>query len=220
MLRQGVRSVIVLEDNDVLHLKSGGFAIYNTEAELSEAEVCILPVVAVCGALCRRLAASGRKGNHSLLCPSEGVLEVPGLAPAIQDACKPASTPRCAPMQILTSARAQVPRALLTLEMEVAQIMKGGYEHFMQKEIHEQPDSVLQTMRGRVRFQRGSAKVGCTPLTGLPGLHFRRCGSGMHARLGALQFPCQAEGQEPGARAKAQCRHPRAAAGTVQPARL
>jgi len=30
--------------------------------------------------------------------------------------------------------------------------MKGGFDHFMQKEIHEQPDSVLQTMRGRVKF--------------------------------------------------------------------
>ena len=54
-----------------------------------------------------------------------------------------------------------MPRALLTLEMEVAQIMKGGYAHFMQKEIHEQPESIHQTMRGRVRFQRGTAKV-CT----------------------------------------------------------
>ena len=53
----------------------------------------------------------------------------------------------------------QVPRALLTLEMEVAQIMKGGYEHFMQKEIHEQPESIHQTMRGRVRFRGASSKV-------------------------------------------------------------
>lgn len=30
--------------------------------------------------------------------------------------------------------------------------MKGGYDHYMQKEIHEQPESVLQTMRGRVKF--------------------------------------------------------------------
>jgi glucosamine 6-phosphate synthetase-like amidotransferase/phosphosugar isomerase protein len=27
---------------------------------------------------------------------------------------------------------------------------QGGYDHFMQKEIHEQPESILQTMRGRV----------------------------------------------------------------------
>lgn len=48
---------------------------------------------------------------------------------------------------------AEVPRALLTLEMEVASIMKGGYDHFMQKEIHEQPESLFQTMQGRVRFR-------------------------------------------------------------------
>ena len=40
----------------------------------------------------------------------------------------------------------------MTLVMEVASIMKGGYDHFMGKEIHEQPDSILQTMRGRVSF--------------------------------------------------------------------
>ncbi len=30
------------------------------------------------------------------------------------------------------------------------------YDHFMQKEIHEQPDSILNTMRGRVAFGRKS----------------------------------------------------------------
>ena len=51
------------------------------------------------------------------------------------------------------TASAPVPRRLSTLEMEVASIMKGGYDHFMAKEIHEQPDSILQTMRGRVAFR-------------------------------------------------------------------
>ena len=37
---------------------------------------------------------------------------------------------------------------------QVNSIMKGGYEHYMQKEIHEQPESVLQTMRGRVKFDQ------------------------------------------------------------------
>jgi glucosamine--fructose-6-phosphate aminotransferase (isomerizing) len=41
---------------------------------------------------------------------------------------------------------------LIELDMEVEQIMKGGYEHFMQKEIFEQPETLLQTMRGRVIF--------------------------------------------------------------------
>ena len=34
--------------------------------------------------------------------------------------------------------------------MEVEQIMKGSFDHFMQKEIHEQPISLTETMRGRV----------------------------------------------------------------------
>lgn len=41
---------------------------------------------------------------------------------------------------------------LTRLDMEVEQIMKGGYEHFMQKEIFEQPETLLQTMKGRVIF--------------------------------------------------------------------
>lgn len=34
--------------------------------------------------------------------------------------------------------------------MEVASIMKGNYDHFMQKEIHEQPESITQTLMGRI----------------------------------------------------------------------
>ena len=37
--------------------------------------------------------------------------------------------------------------------------MKGGYDHYMQKEIHEQPESIQQTMRGRVDFQSASDKA-------------------------------------------------------------
>lgn len=47
-----------------------------------------------------------------------------------------------------------VERIFMTLQMEVDQIMKGGFDYFMQKEIHEQPESLLSTMRGRVQFQR------------------------------------------------------------------
>lgn len=52
-----------------------------------------------------------------------------------------------------------VPRVLQTLEMEVNHIMKGGYDHFMQKEIHEQPESVTETMRGRVKFVASPERV-------------------------------------------------------------
>ncbi|KAK1647371.1 hypothetical protein QYE76_065176 [Lolium multiflorum] len=46
---------------------------------------------------------------------------------------------------------ASVERALSVLEMEVEQIKKGSYDHFMQKEIHEQPHSLTMTMRGRLK---------------------------------------------------------------------
>ena len=36
------------------------------------------------------------------------------------------------------------------LEMNLEQIEKGGYEHFMLKEIHEQPRSVIDSFRGRI----------------------------------------------------------------------
>ncbi|CAB3405317.1 unnamed protein product [Caenorhabditis bovis] len=41
-------------------------------------------------------------------------------------------------------------REVQLLEMELQEIMKGSYKTFMQKEIFEQPDSVVNTMRGRV----------------------------------------------------------------------
>lgn len=43
--------------------------------------------------------------------------------------------------------------------MELQQIMKGNYEYFMQKEIFEQPESVVNTMRGRVNFETKVSKL-------------------------------------------------------------
>lgn len=44
-------------------------------------------------------------------------------------------------------------REIHTVKMELQQIMKGNYSFFMQKEIFEQPESVINTMRGRVNFE-------------------------------------------------------------------
>ncbi|GAA6027429.1 hypothetical protein JCM8097_007859 [Rhodosporidiobolus ruineniae] len=51
-------------------------------------------------------------------------------------------------------------RAIETLEIELAAIMKGQFDHFMQKEIYEQPESVVNTMRGRVNFDNHSITLG------------------------------------------------------------
>jgi glucosamine--fructose-6-phosphate aminotransferase (isomerizing) len=41
------------------------------------------------------------------------------------------------------------------IEMEIASLEKGGYDHFMLKEIFEQPRSIQDSIRGRVRLQTG-----------------------------------------------------------------
>ncbi|CAH2052842.1 unnamed protein product [Thlaspi arvense] len=61
---------------------------------------------------------------------------------------------------------ASVERALSVLEMEVEQINKGKYDHYMQKEIHEQPESLTTTMRGRL-IRGGSRKAKTVLLGGL-----------------------------------------------------
>ncbi len=46
------------------------------------------------------------------------------------------------------------------LEMELEAIEKGGYEHFMLKEIYEQPRSIFDSMRGRLNSSTGHLKMG------------------------------------------------------------
>ena len=56
-------------------------------------------------------------------------------------------------------AQAQTPY-ITTLEMELESIEKGGYEHFMLKEIFEQPRSIKDCMRGRLAADRGHLVLG------------------------------------------------------------
>lgn len=51
-------------------------------------------------------------------------------------------------------------REITTLKMEIQQIMKGNFSSFMQKEIFEQPESVVTTMRGRVNFENQTVVLG------------------------------------------------------------
>ena len=44
--------------------------------------------------------------------------------------------------------------------MEIQQIMKGNFSSFMQKEIFEQPESVVNTMRGRINFDTCKVTLG------------------------------------------------------------
>lgn len=56
-------------------------------------------------------------------------------------------------------------RIVEELNLELDEIMRGEYKTFMQKEIFEQPESVVNTMRGRVlkdgQVVLGGIKVSC-----------------------------------------------------------
>src|SRR5215510_6742447 len=52
-----------------------------------------------------------------------------------------------------------VHRAPFVVTWDAAMAEKGGYAHFMLKEIHEQPQAVADTMRGRVMFESGSVDL-------------------------------------------------------------
>lgn len=46
------------------------------------------------------------------------------------------------------------------LEMQLEMLEKAGYDHFMLKEIHEQPRSIRDCMRGRIYPQKGFVQLG------------------------------------------------------------
>jgi len=45
------------------------------------------------------------------------------------------------------------------LQMNLEQIEKGGFDHFMLKEIYEQPNAIKDTFRGRLRVAEGIVKI-------------------------------------------------------------
>lgn len=51
-------------------------------------------------------------------------------------------------------------RAIQTIEIELQEIMKGRFDHFMQKEIFEQPESVINAMRGRLNVKDKTVTLG------------------------------------------------------------
>jgi glucosamine--fructose-6-phosphate aminotransferase (isomerizing) len=81
-----------------------------------------------------------------------------------------------------------VTRAATRITWDAAAAEKSGYPHFMLKEIHEQPQAILDTMRGRYTFETGEADL---PDIGLTCRQFEEvgriwivaCGTSWHAGL-------------------------------------
>jgi len=84
-------------------------------------------------------------------------------------------------------------REITTLKMEIQQIMKGNYDYFMLKEIFEQPESVVNTMRGRVRFEPkaivlGGIKEFIPEIKRCRRLMLIGCGTSYHSALATRQL--------------------------------
>ncbi len=78
------------------------------------------------------------------------------------------------------------PTTRITWDAEAAE--KGGYAHFMLKEIHEQPQTILDTLRGRYTFETGQADLPDLSLTKAQFAAAARiwivaCGTSWHAGL-------------------------------------
>ncbi len=54
------------------------------------------------------------------------------------------------PLKVVNFDNDECPVDVCRLKMNISELEKGGYKHFMLKEIHEQPKTILDCMRGRV----------------------------------------------------------------------
>ncbi|KAK2904075.1 glutamine--fructose-6-phosphate aminotransferase [isomerizing] 2 [Channa argus] len=84
-------------------------------------------------------------------------------------------------------------RAIQTLQMEMQQIMKGNFDAFMQKEIFEQPESVVNTMRGRICFDTNTVILGglkdhLKEIKRCRRLMMIGCGTSFHAAVATRQI--------------------------------
>ncbi|HHL51804.1 MAG TPA: glutamine--fructose-6-phosphate transaminase (isomerizing) [Flammeovirgaceae bacterium] len=80
-----------------------------------------------------------------------------------------------------------------TIDMELEAIEKGGFEHFMLKEIYEQPRSIGDSMRGRLNAAEGRLVLGgireyANKLVNADRILIVACGTSWHAGLVSEYF--------------------------------
>ncbi|MCZ6703511.1 MAG: glutamine--fructose-6-phosphate transaminase (isomerizing) [Ignavibacteria bacterium] len=89
---------------------------------------------------------------------------------------------------VKTIADKEIQKEVHEISMSLEEIDKGGYPHFMLKEIMEQPDSVWNSMRGRLLHEEGTAKLGgisevIDRLVNSNRIILSACGTSWHAGL-------------------------------------
>jgi glucosamine--fructose-6-phosphate aminotransferase (isomerizing) len=79
-------------------------------------------------------------------------------------------------------------RAPRRVTWDAVTAQKGGYKHFLLKEIHEQPQALIDTLRGRIRLESGEVDLAelnglVKRLDGLGRITVAACGTAWHAAL-------------------------------------
>jgi glutamine---fructose-6-phosphate transaminase (isomerizing) len=92
------------------------------------------------------------------------------------------------PLKIYTIQNAERKPYIQTLQINLSALEKGGYEHFMLKEIFEQPHSVRDSMRGRLNFEQKIVSLGgildyTQRLVSAKRIIIIACGTSWHAGL-------------------------------------
>ncbi|MGQ4554932.1 glutamine--fructose-6-phosphate transaminase (isomerizing) [Halobellus sp. GM3] len=86
----------------------------------------------------------------------------------------------------------EVDREVIEVDWDAEAAEKGGYEHYMLKEIHEQPRALRQTISGRIDEVQGEADLEIDLpteyLNSLEEIQFVACGTSYHAALYAAKL--------------------------------
>ena len=95
---------------------------------------------------------------------------------------------RSSGVSIVTVAGVKAERRTKRIDWSPVQAERGGYKHFMLKEIHEQPDVVEATLRGRIDLQNGdvyAAEIGVSPevATSIRRVYIVACGTSHHSGI-------------------------------------
>lgn len=93
-------------------------------------------------------------------------------------------------VNVYTLDNAPVTREVKAIEWNLDAVEKGGYAHFMLKEIFEQPETLRNTIRGRLDFANGTTILSGLSLTPRELAGIRRavivaCGTSLHAGMAA-----------------------------------
>lgn len=80
----------------------------------------------------------------------------------------------------------EVTKEVFRVEWDAVTAEKNGYEDFMRKEIHEQPQALQETLAGRVDWEKGTVvfpelKIGRDDLSAIRRIHLVACGTAYHA---------------------------------------